>query len=317
MVETRKQGIAEMTAAMVISGTIGLVVVLSKQPLVNVVFWRCAVGAATLLLVCATLGLLKGRVITWGKAGLAALGGVAIVSNWLFLFAAYPLASISIATAAYNTQPFMLVALGALVVGERPSLAKVLWLVVAFAGMLAIVEGRPNAGGETGGYLVGVAYALCAAFLYALAAIVAKALKGVPPHLIALIQVSVGILMLAPFADFSALPVDPTGWLWLLMLGIVHTGLMYVLLYGAIQKLPTSLTGALSFIYPIVALMVDFVAFGQRLGLVQSLGVGAILLAAAGSTLGWKVFVGDRSMRARATAEIDRRSPPAAAKQET
>ncbi|PYE39957.1 hypothetical protein DFI02_12035 [Rhizobium sp. PP-F2F-G20b] len=37
---------------------------------------------------------------------------------------------------------------------------------------------------------------------------------------------------------------------------------MYVVLYGAIQKLPTSLTGSLSFIYPIVAIVVDFLAFG-------------------------------------------------------
>ncbi|WP_343211219.1 DMT family transporter [Aureimonas ureilytica] len=98
---------------------------------------------------------------------------------------------------------------------------------------------------------------------------------------------SIGILMLAPFADFAALPEGIAGWLWLLALGIVHTGLMYVLLYGNIQKLPTSLTGALSFIYPIVALLVDFLAFGQQLEIVQGVGVAAILVAAAGSTLGW------------------------------
>ena len=294
-----------MAAAMTISGTIGLFVVLSRQPLANVVFWRCVFGAATLLAVCAALGLLRPGTITRRQGALAALGGVAIVGNWLFLFAAYPLASISIATAVYNTQPFMLVALGVLVVGERPGLFKLAWLLVAFAGMLAIVEGRPNAGGEAGGYLLGVTFALCAAFLYALAAIVTKALKGVPPHLIALIQVSVGVLMLAPFADFAALPQGLAGWSWLVTLGIVHTGLMYVLLYGAIQKLPTSLTGALSFIYPIVALLVDFLAFGHRLGIVQGIGVAAILLAAAGSTLGW----GDRTSRGFGSMRMVDRGP--------
>ena len=123
MSQSMKRGVAEMTAAMTISGTIGLFVVLSQQPLANVVFWRCAIGAATLLAICATLGLLRPGTITMRQFALAALGGVAIVSNWLFLFAAYPLASISIATAVYNTQPFMLVALGVLVVGERPGLS--------------------------------------------------------------------------------------------------------------------------------------------------------------------------------------------------
>ena len=36
----------------------------------------------------------------------------------------------------------------------------------------------------------------------------------------------------------------------LVTLGVVHTGLVYILMYGAIQKLPTHLQGSLSFIYP-------------------------------------------------------------------
>jgi drug/metabolite transporter (DMT)-like permease len=94
-------------------------------------------------------------------------------------------------------------------------------------------------------------------------------------------------LLLAPFAHFSALPQAPSAWASLITLGIVHTGLMYVLLYGAIQKLPTALTGALSFIYPIAAIFVDWFAFGHRLETLQWLGVAAILLAAAGMQQGW------------------------------
>lgn len=64
---------------------------------------------------------------------------------------------------------------------------------------------------------------------------------------------------------------------------------MYILLYGAIQRLPTHLTGALSFIYPIVAIIVDDVAFGHRLHLLQAIGAALILLAAAGTTSGWSL----------------------------
>ncbi|WP_323150420.1 DMT family transporter, partial [Pseudomonas oryzihabitans] len=81
------------------------------------------------------------------------------------------------------------------------------------------------------------------------------------------------VLLLAPFAHFDALPQGVDAWASLLTLGIVHTGLMYVLLYGAIQKLPTALTGALSFIYPIAAIFVDWFAFGHRLELLQWIGV--------------------------------------------
>jgi drug/metabolite transporter (DMT)-like permease len=40
---------------------------------------------------------------------LAILGGIALVVNWLLLFAAYERISIGLSTVVYNTQPFMLV----------------------------------------------------------------------------------------------------------------------------------------------------------------------------------------------------------------
>ncbi|MDT3377977.1 DMT family transporter [Labrys neptuniae] len=279
------RGTAEMTAAMIISGTIGWFVILSGQPVIDVVFWRCLFGAGTLALICLGLGLFRRDVITVRQIGLAVVGGVAIVANWLMLFAAYPRASISIATAVYNTQPFMLVGFGVLFFSEKLTASKLFWLGLAFAGMLGIVQAKSGAAGTD--YLVGIGLALGAAFFYAIAALVAKKLKGVPPHLIALIQVIVGTLMLAPLASLSHPPAGEQTWAILGTLGIVHTGLMYILLYGAIQKLPTSLTGALSFIYPVVAILVDLAAFGHRLDWLQMVGAGAILVAAAGMTLGW------------------------------
>lgn len=283
------RGTAEMTAAMVISGTIGLFVVLSGQPVMDIVFWRCAFGAVTLLLVCAALGMFRPGVMSRRQIVYAAIGGVAIVSNWILLFAAFPRASISIATAVYNTQPFMLVTLGALFFGERLTLTKLTWLAIAFGGMLMIVRANPDAGHFGTDYLTGILLALGAAFFYAVAAIITKKLKGVPPHLIALIQVSVGIAMLAPFANFNQLPTGASTWALLVAVGVVHTGVMYILLYGAIQKLPTNLVGALSFIYPVVAILADFLAFGHRLQPLQLAGAAAILIAAAGMTLGWSL----------------------------
>ena len=290
----KARGVLEMSAAMAISGTIGWCVVRSGLPIVELIFWRCVFGAATLAPVCAALGMFRRDRWSWRLVGLASLGGVAIVANWLLIFASYSRASISIATAVYNTQPFMLVGLGVLFLGERLSVSKLLWLVVAFVGMLLIVQAEHGAGAHSGAgmddYLVGVLMALGAAFFYALAAFVTKKLAGTPPHLIALVQVCVGIVIVAPMANFAALPspVDETSaWATLVAMGVIYTGLVYILLYGAIQKLPTTLTGALSFIYPVVAIGVDYAAFGQRLQPAQIAGAAAILMAAAGMTLGW------------------------------
>lgn len=278
-----------MISAMLICGTIGWLVVVSGQPVLDVVFWRCVFGAATLLVICAAMGFLRPGILTRATFGLALLSGAAIVGNWVLLFGSYSRASIAIGTAVYNVQPFLLVLLGALFLGEKVTAQKLAWLGVSFAGMLAIVSAHGEAGQVGSDYLGGIALALGAAALYALAALIIKRLSGVPPHLIALIQAVTGILLLAPWANLSPLPQATAAWASLATLGIVHTGIMYVLLYGAIQKLPTALTGALSFIYPIAAIFVDWFAFGHRLTPLQWLGVVAILLAAAGMQRGWSL----------------------------
>jgi len=284
-----RRGAAEMSIAMLMSGTIGWLVVSSQQSPFNVVFFRCIFGGATLALVCAVLGFFRRKLFSWKMLGLALLGGAAIVANWVLLFAAYSRASISMATAVYNTQPFMLVALGALAFRERISASTVVWLLIAFIGLVFVVKVEPAVLAVPGQYLVGIAYAVGAAAMYAVSSIITKRLKGTPPHLIALIQVLLGVVMLAPFVRFDALPATGAQWVELIVLGVVNTGLMYVLLYGAIQKLPTSMTGALSFIYPVVAIIADRVAFGQALAWIQVLGAVLILVAAAGVNLGWRI----------------------------
>ncbi len=83
----------------------------------DVVFWRCLIGALTLL-VFIVLSRQPFSRLTRFTLALAVIGGAALVVNWLLLFAAYSRISIGMATVVYNTQPFMLVLMG-MVLGER------------------------------------------------------------------------------------------------------------------------------------------------------------------------------------------------------
>lgn len=278
--DARTRGTIEMISAMAISGTVGWCVVQSGQAASSVVFWRCLFGAAVMALACLALGLLRGLKVTRRQCGWMLLGGVALAGNWLLLFSAYSQASIAVATVVYHTQPFMLLALGALLLGERITASGAGWLLLAFAGMLLIVTTKAGVVGEH--YLLGVLLALAAAFFYAVVAIIVKQLKGVPPQLIVLVQLLVGALLLLPWAQMPAMAEAGSAWAYLVIIGAAHTGLMSTLLYSAIQKIPTALVGALSFIYPVVAIVVDRVAFGHALNVVQALGAVAILLAAWG-----------------------------------
>jgi len=296
-----RTGLAQMAAAMTMSGTLGYFVLESGQSAWNVVFLRCVFGALGLLAYCAARGLLRPGLFTPRTLLLTLAAGAALVFNWVLLFSAYRLASISLATAVYNMQPFILIGLGVLFLGERPTHRKLAWSGAAFAGLLLVLGVTPAHLADVHGYLAGLALALGAGALYAVTAILVKRLTGIPPQVLALVQVSLGALMLLPMADFHAMPGTPAQWGCVVALGLAHTSLMYILLYSALQKLPTATAAPLSFIYPAVAMLVDYVAYGQRLSAGQWLGAGLIFLAVAGVSLGWP----------RARAAVAPSGPPA------
>lgn len=272
-----------MTAAMAISGTIGWFVVRSGQTVVNLLFWRCVFGAVGLLPFCLAFGYV--RRIPKRDFALAAGGALAIAFNWVLIFEAFSHVPISVATAVYNTQPFMLLAFGAAFLDERITTARLAWLSLAFCGVLMIANGKPSLAAAGSDYSLGILMSIGAAFLYALAALTTKKLDGTPPQLITLIHVCVGAVVFAPWALRAEFPVTGSAWSSFAAMGFIYTALVFILLYSAIQKLPTAVTGALSFIYPIVAMITDFIAFDQRLSAAQWTGAAAILVGALGVQL--------------------------------
>ena len=86
-----------------------------------------------------------------------------------------------------------------------------------------------------------------------------------------------GVAVLAPMVSFEAGTFSAQAWSSLLVVGLVHTGLVYNLMYGAFQRLRAETIASLSFIYPAVALGTDLLLFDATLGALQWLGMGLIL----------------------------------------
>jgi drug/metabolite transporter (DMT)-like permease len=276
----REIGYLEMIAAMLLMGTVGLFVVESGQSAHNVVFFRCVFGTIFLALYCYARGFFRNTGLTRRILFLATLSGVFLVSNWVLLFASFKTASISTSTVIYHTQPFFFVLIGAAVFRESVSFNKFVWIIFAFVGVVFVADIDPDSFSLSPDHLAGVVYALTAAMLWAIAAMIVKQLKGIKPHLVALIQVFVGIFVLFPFAKIDAVAgATQVQWGYLVILGAVHTCLTYILMYSAFQRLQTAVIAVLTFIYPAVAIFVDFFFYGVVLAPLQMLGVLLILFS--------------------------------------
>ena len=69
------------------------------------------------------------------------------------------------------------------------------------------------------------------------------------------------------------LPGWGAAWGWLAGIGVIHTGLAYVVLYAGMSRLKTGNIAVLQFVYPLTAILVDRVVYGHALGATQILGV--------------------------------------------
>lgn len=267
-----------MVLAMALSGTIGLLVVESGLPVLWVVWLRCILG-----------GLGLAAWVLWSRQWVRPqarewwwllAGGLALVLNWLSLFRAYHYSGIAVSTVVYHVQPFVLLVLTAVVQREPLPLRRLPWLLLALLGV-ALSSGLMAVQLEDGRHLEwrGIALALLAASLYAVATLATRKLTRIAPAQIAMLQMLTGALVLWPMiagsheaAVFSGRAVAAV-----LVLGLVHTAWMYTLMYTAFQRLMAQAIAGLSFIYPAMALLVDLAWFGVRPQPAQWLGMALIL----------------------------------------
>ena len=63
------------------------------------------------------------------------------------------------------------------------------------------------------------------------------------------------------------------GWVNLLIVGLVHTGLTYCMYFSAIRALPGQESSLLSYIDPIVSVLVSVLLLGEPLAPVQIVGI--------------------------------------------
>lgn len=285
-----RQGVIAFSAAAVLMGTMGVFVAQAALDPITTVFYRCVFGLATMALYCAYQGYFRSQRFTRRLVGLALLSGVLMVSQWVFFFGALQSIGIAVATVVFHVQPFWVILLGAAIFRERVGVAKSTWIVVAFVGLALAAGIGWNTLSADRAYLVGIAYTLIASVLYAGVTLIAKALGALRPHLLTMIQCAVGVVTLPWLAPAGALThVNVHQWGWLAGLGILHTGISYALIYGAVPKLPVPVIAVLQFIYPLTAVLVDWLVYGRALTPLQGFGVVLIVLASLGVNLGWSL----------------------------
>ena len=213
--------------------------------------------------------------------------------NWILLFDSFNYISVPVATVCYNTTPIFLIIASPFVLREKLTLKKLLCVGAALVGILlisGILEGGVGEGTELRGILCG----LGAALLYCTAVLLNKKLKDISAYETTLVQLAAAAVVVLPyvvFAEGEALltaELAPAPLLHLLALGILHTGVAYVLYFGSLGKLKAQTVAVFSYVDPAVAILLSALFLGEKLTPLAALGAVLILGGALASEITFK-----------------------------
>jgi len=207
------------------------------------------------------------------------LSGMAMGFNWIFLFEAYKYTTISVATLAYYFAPIVVMIMCPILFKEKMSIKQWVCFIVATIGIFLIVG--TNGTSNNNNHFIGVLLGLSAALFYATVILLNKYIKSISGIHRTFIQFIAAIIVLIPYVTFtcgfSILELNGTGWFNLLIVGIVHTGVTYCLYFTSIKNLSGQSVAVLSYIDPLVAIIISFMISEEML-LLQIIG-GVLLIA--------------------------------------
>jgi RarD protein len=264
---------------MIIFGTIGLVVRYINLSSSERALLSSFIGCLFLMLI---FFIIKKK-ISWNLVKsntlFLILSGIALGGNWIFLYQSYDHTTIANATLGYYFAPVFVMILSPFVLREQLSIKKIVCIGVAIIGMLMIVGEGVSASRSDD--ILGLSFGLIAAAFYAALLLLNKFIKDMGKLELTIIQLGITTLLLMPYVclteGFGIFEVSSSSIPFILILGIINTGIGFWLFFSGMEKLKGQSIAMLSYVDPFVAILISAIILQEQMTIVQMLG-GVLLL---------------------------------------
>ncbi len=265
--------------SMTVFGTIGLFVRNIDLPSGEIALYRAVLAAVLIGLFL----LITKQKIPFEKIKkeipLLVLSGVAMGFNWILLFEAYKYTTVSVATLSYYFAPVIVTLACPILFKEKMGVKQWLCFIMSTLGIVLITGIGDLSQGTS--HIKGILFGLGAASLYATVILLNKFIKNVDGIHRTFLQFISAIAVLVPYVlltDGVNLHIlNSKGWIFLLIVGLVHTGITYCLYFSSLKELPGQKAAILSYIDPLVAVLVSVVVLKETITPMQIIG-GLLIL---------------------------------------
>ena len=204
--------------------------------------------------------------------------GVAIGINWILLFEAYKYTTVSVATLSYYFAPVIVTLVCPILFKEKLTKKQFTCFFMSTVG-LVLITGLGEIGG--GKDFIGILFGLGAAAFYATVILLNKFIRNVEGIHRTLLQFIAAVVTLVPYVlltgGVTLGGLNGFGWANLLIVGLIHTGVTYCMYFSSLKELPGQKAAILSYIDPLVAVLISVTILGESMTLWQVIG-GMLIL---------------------------------------
>ena len=268
-----------MAAAMLVFGTIGLFVKNIGFPSSFISFARALTGSIFIALFMLVNGHGLDKKSVLKNLKLLIPSGIAMAFNWICLFEAYRFTGVAVGTLCYYMAPVIVVVLSSVFLKEKLTAINVTSVLAAVVGAVLISGVVSGSAKSAKGILLGLA----AAALYSTVVMINKFVKNLSPIETTFVQLSTAAVTMIPYIllteDITTFVFDRRSVIFTLIVGVFHTGIVYMIYFSSVQKIPAQTTAVFSYIDPVTAIILSAVVLGERLDAVQLIGTFLILAA--------------------------------------
>ncbi len=204
--------------------------------------------------------------------------GVAMGINWILLFQAYKYTTVSAATLSYYFAPVIVTIVCPILFHEKLTKKQIICFIMSTFG-LVMITGISDIGG--GSDFIGILFGLGAAVFYATVILINKFIKKVEGIHRTFLQFISAIIILIPYvlstSGITLGNLNSIGWINLLIVGLIHTGITYCMYFSSLKELPGQKAAILSYIDPLVAVIISVTILGETMTPWQIIG-GVLIL---------------------------------------
>ncbi len=269
----------KIITAMIIYGTIGIFVRYIGMPSGLIAMMRGIIGTLFLLIFTKLRSIKLSFINIRRNLPLLLISGSLMGANWIMLFESYNYTSVAISTLCYYMAPVFIILASPIVVKEKLTLRKMICTFLALVGMVFISGVHKGADNKVS--FVGIALGIGAAVLYATIILLNKKLKDITPYESTVTQLASSAVVLTPYVilttDFSAVDTGALSIGLLIAVGIIHTGIAYVLYFGSIAKLKAQTAAMMSYIDPMLAIILSALVLHESMDAFSIMGAVLIL----------------------------------------